>query len=122
MLIEAMKFQGLPDKHIKLIQALYQDPSFSVSIEGKQSQQYTQETGIRQGCPLSPYLFILCMDAIFTLIQDELDQLPNLKGIKGLNLDFNNLLYADDTLIIAGDKRTAEAILHRIKNSQGHLD
>ena len=65
---------GVDDKIIRLITEIYSKATFYVEIEGKQSKIYKQETGIRQGCPLSPYLFLIVMTVIFHDIQDELGQ------------------------------------------------
>ena len=50
---------GLPEMYINNIKALYQNPQFRVKEDGQTTAWYKQKTGIRQGCPLSPYLFIL---------------------------------------------------------------
>lgn len=42
---------------VNAILSLYSKPRFKVEIDGRSSDWYLQETGIRQGCPLSPYLF-----------------------------------------------------------------
>ena len=42
-------------KYINLIRALYAAPYFKVEIEGHSSEWHKQHSGIRQGCPLSPY-------------------------------------------------------------------
>eukprot|EP00975_Prorocentrum_lima_P068189 12919284-Prorocentrum_lima.AAC.1 len=56
-LFDSMGYLHLPAKLIKMVKALYSNPRFQVCMYGHQSQFYPQRAGIRQGCPLSPYLF-----------------------------------------------------------------
>ena len=54
-----LKILNVPEKMHNVIMSLYQKPKFKVQIDGSESQMYEQETGIRQGCPLSPDPFLL---------------------------------------------------------------
>jgi len=64
-LFEALDRLGVHAKLIQLVKMLYKNTQFKVVIDGNTSKWETQETGIRQGCPLSPYLFLVVMTAMF---------------------------------------------------------
>ena len=50
----AMKKINIPKKYINVIKAMYTNTRFNITMEGQTSSWLKQETGIRQGCPLSP--------------------------------------------------------------------
>ena len=54
------------------------------------SQTFTEETGVRQGCILSPLKFIAWMDVLLCWLHDD----PS--DIKLGGLDLHALAYADD--------------------------
>ena len=72
-LFEALERMGIPAKYISAIKSLYRDPSFCVKIGDSLSSWRRQVRGIRQGCPLSPYLFIIVMTVMFRDIHDEIN-------------------------------------------------
>ena len=56
-LLTALTRHGVPPHFTALIKNIYTSPQFTVAAAGKQSSTAEASAGIRQGCPLSPYLF-----------------------------------------------------------------
>lgn len=88
--------------------------SFTLLLNGCKNSYFTPSRGLRQGDPLSLYLFILCSEVLSKLIHREV-----VKGtIHGVKLapeapGISSLLYADDVLLFCGAKvGEVEAILH----------
>ena len=59
-----MRHYGIPQKIIALTQCIYQDMSCRVTHAGRISDSFKVNTGVRQGCLLSPFLFLLVIDWI----------------------------------------------------------
>eukprot|EP00959_Pyramimonas_sp_CCMP1952_P361171 7563944-Pyramimonas_sp.AAC.1 len=52
---------GLPDQYLAMISAMCNNRTFEVRDRRGSSAVYSQGAGIAQGCPLSPYLFIIVL-------------------------------------------------------------
>ena len=72
-----------PNFH-NLIGSLYNDPQFKVCVGEAESTWRSQCSGIRQGCPLSPYLFTLVMGALFADVMEEICTSRQLEPLDGL--------------------------------------
>ena len=55
---------GVPDPLIGAVQSLYDRCQTLVRIAGSKSDAFPVRVGLRQGCPLSPILFIIFMERI----------------------------------------------------------
>ena len=88
-------------------------PQFRVRHGAETSDTKEQKYGIRQGCPLSPYLVILVMQVTFWDIKQRSGDQISQGAIPGLN--FAEILYADDTLLMLRSKEALEALLHEME-------
>ena len=68
---------------------------------GWTSNFFEIQRGVRQGCPLSPYLLILSAEVLATAIRKN----TNIKGISVNNVKIKLSQYADDTTLILDGSR-----------------
>lgn len=91
--------------------------SYAVLINGEAKGFIRPTRGIRQGDPLSPYLFILCAEVLSCLLfkAEERDEFHGIKIYRGAP-SVNHLFFADDSLIFCGaNVRECQNILHVIE-------
>lgn len=73
--------------------------SIAILINGAASSFFNPERGLRQGCPLSPLLFLLAAEGISLMIHEARRQ-GDLKGIEvAVNIWVTHLLFVDDILL-----------------------
>jgi len=63
-LITALARFGIPAPFLDLVREIYSRRTFDVRDGGLPSEVHHQAAGIAQGCPLSPYLFIIVMTVV----------------------------------------------------------
>ncbi|RVW24910.1 putative mitochondrial protein [Vitis vinifera] len=82
---------------------------FSILINGVLAEFFSNSKGLRQGDPLSPYLFVLGMEVLSTLLRraGEGGFLSGckLRGRGGGELTVSHLLFADDTIIFCKTRK-----------------
>ena len=84
---------GFPNTILKWVQALYWNIISCVSNNGFASSYFPVERGVRQGCPLSPYLFIIAVETLAIVVREN----EKIKGIEIGNKEQKRSQYADDT-------------------------
>ena len=74
---------------------------YKFKINGSLTDELIPYRGLRQGDPISPYLFLLCAEAFSSLLNSA-ESRGELEGVKICpNVpSFNHLLFADDLLIL----------------------
>ena len=59
-----MRHYGIPLKIVNMIKSIYHDSTCRVVHKGKLTKPFNIKTGVKQGCLMSPFLFLLAMDWI----------------------------------------------------------
>ena len=73
--------------------------NFSLIVNGSPSSFFIASRGIRQGCPLSPLLFILVIEGLSFLINDAQNN-GKIRGIKiSSQLSLTHLIFVDDVIM-----------------------
>lgn len=109
-LLEVLGRYGVGNKLLRAIDSLYTKSMAAVRIDGKLSDWFQVKTGVRQGCKLSPLLFIIYMN--------EIIKNSNFEG--GLNLGNNkivSLAYADDLVILAESEGELQTNINKFNAS-----
>jgi hypothetical protein len=78
-------------------------PSFVVLLNGEATDFFKSGRGLRQGCPLSPLLFILVMEGLSLLLK-EIQSEGKLTGIKVSRIiKILHIFFVDDVIIMKKD-------------------
>ena len=102
---------GLPQIYIDNIKAVYRNPSFVVCSDTGTSSERRQRSGVRQGCPLSPYLFIITLHVIFYDLEMKLHDKGVLNRVNTAIDQLWDLEYADDTILFGRSWSLLQAAL-----------
>ena len=101
------------EEFIKWIQLFYRDANSCITNNGHLSNFFPIERGVRQGCPLSPYLFIICIE----LLSNKINISEDIKGIFYMNQEFKRSLFADDaSFILDGSLKSFETLIDVLDN------
>ncbi|KAL9675311.1 hypothetical protein QQ045_003513 [Rhodiola kirilowii] len=97
---EIQKRMGFPDSWIAKVMSCVNSVAYKIRVNDIISEPFFQERGIRQGDPLSPYLFVLCMDWLARRME-KAQVTEEIHGIKVSRTapSISHLLFADDCMI-----------------------
>ncbi|KAL0322482.1 UNVERIFIED_CONTAM: putative mitochondrial protein [Sesamum angustifolium] len=117
LLIQILKCIGLCDQFVNWVSQCISSPSFSLLINGASFDFFRPSRGIRQGDPLSPYMFITYAEILSRLLSYE-ESIGNLKGIKVSRSapSISHLFYADDlTIFCRAEEEDAQTVRNCLK-------
>ncbi len=103
---ETLKEYGVDDQLVGAIASLYKASNSCVRVLGRKSDKFNVGVGLRQGCVLSPLLFIVYMDRI---ARRSLGQESVMIG----DVKISHLLFADDLAILASSSSDLQHALSR---------
>ncbi|PKU83905.1 Putative ribonuclease H protein [Dendrobium catenatum] len=111
---EVMNLMGFKKRFITWVMQCIFEPKFILLMNGNRTRWIDAKSGLRQGCPLSPYLFILCSELLSKSFKQRGVQLG--VQVARNTVSISHLLYADDILVFAEANRSNA---HRIMNLLG---
>ncbi|TYK21642.1 LINE-1 retrotransposable element ORF2 protein [Cucumis melo var. makuwa] len=103
--------KGYPFRWRKWIRACISSVQYSIIINGRPRGKIQPSRGIRQGDPISPFIFVLAMDYISRLLNSVGEKIKGMK-MEG-NINLTHLLFADDILLFVEDD---EHSIQNLKN------
>ena len=115
-MLEALDCSGLSQRSLKAIQAIYKSPQFTTRGVDDHTATGKCHAGIRQGCPLSPYLFILTLNVILSDLEDSLSRQGQPTNSWSVSYPTFDLEYADDTLFMALTIPQLQKYLHSLED------
>ena len=90
---KCMEFFKIPNNIIQWVKTLYSGANSCVTNNGHMSDYFAMGRGVRQGCPLSPYLFIIAAEILAISIRSNSD----IKGIVIGEKEYKIKQFADDS-------------------------
>jgi len=109
---KSLKFFNFPDYITRWVEILYTDINSRVFNNGHLSEPFNIGRSVRQGCGLSPYLFVICTEFFAISIRKN----DKIKGIKCKNSEFKISQYADDTsLTLMAEPETLKETLKTLE-------
>ena len=107
--LEAHATLRLPPKFISIIQQLYDNSSCQVMHDGKLTDTFHVQTGVGQGCFLSPTIFPLVVDWIMK--QTTSDRKTGIQSTFTKQLE--DLDFADEIILLSHRRQDAQEKLRR---------
>ena len=94
---------------INWIKCFYSDAKSAVINSGHMTEFFDIKKGLRQGCPLSAYLFIICIELLAAAVRENED----FKGIPIFDKEFKSTLFADDaTFALDGSLKSFNELIN----------
>ena len=111
-LTEALRSFNFGESFIRWVKVLYSDISSCVMNNGFASELFEIKRGVRQGDPLSPYLFIIALEIVNVAIRKN-------KEIEGITLGKNEIklsIFADDLTTFVKNTKSFRLLVMLLEN------
>ena len=105
-IIKTLRHFGFGENFIDWIKIIYNDCTARVKINGFVSNSFSINRGVRQGCPLSSLLYVLCAEVLCL----EINQNSGIVGINFGDIFHKDLEFADDMSITLSNLESLDTL------------
>ncbi|KAG7541866.1 Reverse transcriptase zinc-binding domain [Arabidopsis thaliana x Arabidopsis arenosa] len=105
--LSTLRAIGIPEKFVGWIKECICTPSFSISVNGFSDGFFRSTRGLRQGDPLSPYLFVLTMEVFSKLLISRFNSGYISYHPMTSDLEISHLMFADDVMVFFDGKSSS---------------
>lgn len=93
---------GFNETFVSLVMRCVTSASFSIKVNGVLTSAFSPTRGIRQGDPISPYLFLLCAKGLSSLLK-SIGPMQLSRGVRvGVHAPWvSHPLFADDCIVFS---------------------
>ena len=77
-MLKVLEKNQFPEYYLRWIKIIYSDITSQVMVNGKLTGKIDIKRSVRQGCPMSILLYVLCLESLI----DRINKNPQIKGIK----------------------------------------
>ena len=112
-----LKAKGFPDRFVNIIKYAYKNSYTKINYKGRNSNPIFVRRGVKQGCPLSPTLFNLCLEPLINAIQtiNKDDGILVEDETNNEILRFNIQAYADDVVLMSSSEVGMKNMLRTVE-------
>ncbi|GLT48179.1 hypothetical protein SLA2020_218200 [Shorea laevis] len=113
-ILAALEALSFPPVFVNWIKVCITSPIFSIAINGALEGYFPGKKGVRQGDPLSPYLFVICMEVLSRLLNKAAQEGRLPFHPKCSKVGLTHLCFADDLLIFTDGSPKAISVVDSI--------
>ncbi|KAK3189472.1 hypothetical protein Dsin_029033 [Dipteronia sinensis] len=100
-LLETLAAFHFPPKVIMWIKACLTTPKFSISINEELAGFFSEKRGLRQGDPMSPYLFVIAMEVLSKIMAKRIEDSPSFKfHWRCDKIKLSHICFSDDLIML----------------------
>ena len=110
---QVMEGLGFPDLFTQWVMKCVKTVNYTIVVNGQNTQRFDAAKGLRQGDPMSPFLFTIAMEYLSRLLKGLKEEKNFKYHPKCAKLDVTHLCFADDLLLFSRGDLNSIKELHK---------
>ena len=108
---QVLRMYGVSGKLLNGIKSMYDGSKACVRVNGSLSEWFDIDSGVRQGCVMSPWLFNVFMDGVMKEVRMRINGMGIGLERDGIEWTLSDLMYADDVVFMAKSERELSVMI-----------